>query len=84
MPPLAVIEPVNRKLISIIEKNPAIYQVMALARSLTLLSIGAISARGVKLPLVYRATACVHIMRICCVNCTLMLLICKVDHNGQA
>ena len=48
MPPLAVIEPVNKNPISIIEKNPTICQVMALVRSLTLLSIEFISAQGGK------------------------------------
>ena len=53
IPPLAAIEPVNKKPISIIVKNPATCQVTALVMSLIVLSIEGFSAKGFGFPFGY-------------------------------
>ena len=62
IPLLATTDPVKRKPISIIEKNPATCQVTDLVKSLIVLSIGCFSAKCFELLLEYRGYGCVDIM----------------------
>lgn len=61
IPLLAATDPVKRKPISIIEKNPATCQVTALVKSLIVLSIGCFSAKCSELILGYPGYGCMDI-----------------------